>query len=309
MRIAAGLLEPLEGAVAIDGHMLYMAQDVGTGEGSVRELLLGSAPARLARRGRAVLTAERELADGDESAGMRLGEAIGTWSGLGGYELEGAWDAACRRIVRRRARRRSATGPRDAVGRRAQAARARGAVRLRRRGAAARRARQLPRRPRQAGARGADPRDEEDGAADQPRPRAAERGLRRDRHARGRRLLGPRRLLRDLPRGARAPPGADGRPAQRWKDEEQRLRELVRLFKERAKYSPDWAKKADAMETRWQRWVDDGPPPAPVVDQLDQGAPARRRLGAPRRRLPRRRDRRAGRRRSRTRSTSASASG
>ncbi len=46
-----------------------------------------------------MLDAERELAAGDESAGIRLGEAIGTWSGLGGYELEGAWDAACRRIV------------------------------------------------------------------------------------------------------------------------------------------------------------------------------------------------------------------
>src|SRR3712207_5487614 len=31
---------------------------------------------------------------------MRLGEAIGDWSELGGYELEGQWDAACRRIVR-----------------------------------------------------------------------------------------------------------------------------------------------------------------------------------------------------------------
>ena len=28
------------------------------------------------------------------------GEAIGTWSELGGYELEGRWDSACRRITR-----------------------------------------------------------------------------------------------------------------------------------------------------------------------------------------------------------------
>ena len=52
----------------------------------------------------------------------------------------------------------------------------------------------------------------------------------------------------------------------RWQEEEKRLRELVRTFKERAKYSPDWAKRANAMESRWQRWVDEGPPPAPVVD-------------------------------------------
>src|SRR2546430_457684 len=33
------------------------------------------------------------------SGGMKLGEGISDWSVLGGYELEGQWDAACRRIV------------------------------------------------------------------------------------------------------------------------------------------------------------------------------------------------------------------
>jgi ATPase subunit of ABC transporter with duplicated ATPase domains len=58
-----------------------------------------------------------------------------------------------------------------------------------------------------------------------------------------------------------------GDAVQRWKDEEKRLRELTRTFKERAKYSSDWAKKANAMETRWKRFADSGPPPAPVTDQ------------------------------------------
>ena len=58
-----------------------------------------------------------------------------------------------------------------------------------------------------------------------------------------------------------------GDALRRWKDEERRLRELVRLFKERAKYSPDWAKRANAMESRLKRHVADGPPPAPVTDQ------------------------------------------
>ena len=44
--------------------------------------------------------AERALAGGDMDAGMELGTAIADWSELGGYELEGRWDAACRRIVR-----------------------------------------------------------------------------------------------------------------------------------------------------------------------------------------------------------------
>jgi ATPase subunit of ABC transporter with duplicated ATPase domains len=58
-----------------------------------------------------------------------------------------------------------------------------------------------------------------------------------------------------------------GDAVKRWKEEEQRLRERVRIFKERAKYDSAWAKRADAAETRWRRWVDEGPPPAPVVDQ------------------------------------------
>ena len=74
-----------------------------------------------------------------------------------------------------------------------------------------------------------------------------------------------------------------------------RLREIVRRFKERASYAPDWAKRADAAETRWRRFVDEGPPEAPVVDAQITPAPARRRLGAARNRAPRRRDRRAGR--------------
>jgi ATPase subunit of ABC transporter with duplicated ATPase domains len=57
-----------------------------------------------------------------------------------------------------------------------------------------------------------------------------------------------------------------GDALQRWKDEEKRLRELVRTFKERAKYSSDWAKRASAMETRWKRFAAD-PPPPPVSDQ------------------------------------------
>ena len=52
--------------------------------------------------GERMLAAERELSQGSDpaGAGMRLGEAIADWSELGGYELEGQWDVACRRIVR-----------------------------------------------------------------------------------------------------------------------------------------------------------------------------------------------------------------
>src|ERR687890_2289575 len=103
-RILAGRLPADEGDVDI-GTFAYMPQDVGVGPGSgrtVRELLLEAAPARLRDAGQRMIAAERELDAGADpaGAGMRLGEAIGDWSELGGYELEGRWDAACRRIVR-----------------------------------------------------------------------------------------------------------------------------------------------------------------------------------------------------------------
>ena len=41
----------------------------------------------------------------------------------------------------------------------------------------------------------------------------------------------------------------------------------MKTFKERARYAPDWAKRADAMETRWRRFRAGGPPPSPVADQ------------------------------------------
>src|SRR5438445_13221075 len=58
-----------------------------------------------------------------------------------------------------------------------------------------------------------------------------------------------------------------GDAVKRWHEEERRLFRLMKTFKERARYAPAWAKKADAAETRWRRFADAGPPPAPVVDR------------------------------------------
>ena len=57
-----------------------------------------------------------------------------------------------------------------------------------------------------------------------------------------------------------------GDAVKRWQEEERRLYRLMKTFKERARYSSDWAKKADAAETRWRRFREPGPPPAPVTD-------------------------------------------
>jgi ATPase subunit of ABC transporter with duplicated ATPase domains len=58
-----------------------------------------------------------------------------------------------------------------------------------------------------------------------------------------------------------------GDAVKRWREEERRLYQLMKTFKERARYSSDWAKKADAAEPRGRRFAAAGPPPAPVADQ------------------------------------------
>src|SRR3954452_5646305 len=101
-RVLTGELPADQGEFRVGGRLAYMPQDVGVGDDqrTVRELLTALAATALRRAGERMLVAERALAAGDEQAGMDLGAAIGDWSGLGGYELEAQWDAACRRIVR-----------------------------------------------------------------------------------------------------------------------------------------------------------------------------------------------------------------
>src|SRR5689334_21349308 len=101
-RVIAGELPADEGDANVGGRLAYMPQDVGVGadQRSVRALLTALAPRALRLAGQRMLAAERALAAGDDEAGIDLGAAIGEWSGLGGYELEGQWDAACRRIIR-----------------------------------------------------------------------------------------------------------------------------------------------------------------------------------------------------------------
>jgi len=102
LKILAGSLDPGEGDAAVGGLVGSMAQDVGTGDGqrTVRQLLLSLTPHAIRAAGEAMLAQEARLVAGDEDAGMQLGIAIADWSALGGYELEGRWDASCRRIVR-----------------------------------------------------------------------------------------------------------------------------------------------------------------------------------------------------------------
>ncbi len=269
LRILAGELSPDEGEVSLGGVVGYMAQDVGAVDDArtVRGLLLSLAPLALARAGESVLECEAQLAAGDDAAGMRLGTAIADWSSLGGYELEGQWDAACRRIVRagfnELADRPSVTlsgGERKRLVLDVLFASDADVLLL----------------------------DEPDNFLDVPAKLALERQIAaskktvlmisHDREV----LTGAVRSILTLegsgawlhggpystyPRAREERQRRLGDAVKRWRDEERRLFRLMKTFKERAKYSSDWARKADAAETRWLRFRDAGPPPAPVVDE------------------------------------------
>ncbi len=267
-RVLAGELSAEEGEPSVGGRLGYMPQDVGVSEDgrTVRELLLSLAPRALRLAGERVLTAEAQLAAGDDSAGVRLGAAIGDWSALGGYELEGEWDAACRRIVRASF---AELAERPAVtlsgGERKQLVleilfSSEAEVLLL---------------------------DEPDNFLDIPAKLELERRIRASKKtvlmiSHDRELLSGAvdSILTLEGNGAWIHGGSYttypeareerqrrmGDAVRRWRDEERRLFGLMKTFKERAKYSSDWAKKANAAETRWRRFKDAGPPPAPVVE-------------------------------------------
>src|SRR3954471_19643314 len=268
-RVITGELPADEGETRVGGRLGYMPQDVGVGDDArtVREMLTALAPHALRSAGERMLAAERALAAGDGNAGVELGTAIGEWSGLGGYEVEGQWDAACRRIVR--------ASFADVADR--PAVTLSGGERKR-----------LVLDVLMTSDADVLLLDEPDNFLDIPAKRALERQIAQSKKtvlliSHDRELLaGAVNAIVTLeghgawkhggsyatyPQAREERQKRLGDAVKRWHDEERRLRELVRTFKERAKYYSSWAKKADAAETRWRRFAEPGPPPAPVVDQ------------------------------------------
>ncbi len=269
LRLLTGELSPDEGEFSLGGRVGYMPQDVGVGADgrTVRELLLSLAAAAIRRAGEAVVREERELAAGDSAAGMRLGAAIGDWSMLGGYELEGRWDASCRRIVRvpfaglaDRPAETLSGGERKQLVLDVLLASDAEILLL----------------------------DEPDNFLDVTAKLALERDLRACRktvlvisHDREVLSTAVSTIVTLEGSGAWVHGGSYatyrqareqrqrrlGDAVKRWNQEERRLYGLMKTFKERARYSSEWARKADAAESRWRRFRDEGPPPAPVVDR------------------------------------------
>jgi ATPase subunit of ABC transporter with duplicated ATPase domains len=269
MRILAGELPAEDGEAVHGGRLLCMPQDVGVagGEQTVRALLTELAPGALRRAGESMVAAEAALTAGETDAGMRLGEAIADWSALGGYELEAQWDVACRRIVRSsfdeladRPAQTLSGGERKQLVLDVLFASDADVLLL----------------------------DEPDNFLDVLAKLELERRIRESRktilmisHDRGVLSAAVNAIVTlegngawvhgesyaTYPEARRRRQERLGDAVKRWHEEEKRLREQVRIWKERAKYSDVLAPKAKAFETRWLRFRDAGPPPAPVTDQ------------------------------------------
>ena len=106
LRILSGVLDADEGDFALGGNVLTMTQDVGMARptDTLREMLVEVAPPALRDAGRAMIAAEKEMLAGTDAKmehwGMQFAEAITHWGDMGGYELESQWAAAARRSVK-----------------------------------------------------------------------------------------------------------------------------------------------------------------------------------------------------------------
>ncbi len=269
LRILAGELSPDEGEVSLGGLVGYMSQDIGVADDtrSVRGLLLSLAPLSVRLAGERVSRYEADLDAGDETAGIKLGAAIGDWSALGGFELEGQWDAACRRIVR---------APFAELAERAAITLSGGERK------------QLVLEVLFSSDADVLLLDEPDNFLDVPAKLALEQRIRESKKtvlliSHDREVLAGAvssivtlegdgawvhgGSYRTYPDAREDRQRRLGDAVKRWRDEERRLYQLMKTFKERARYSSDWTKRANAAETRWRRFKDAGPPPAPVVDR------------------------------------------
>lgn len=101
LRILSGVINADEGQFAVNGTVLTMTQDVGMSrpDDTLREMLLDVAPVELRIAGKALVAAEKAMASGEDD-GMGYAEALTVWGDMGGYELESAWASAAERSIK-----------------------------------------------------------------------------------------------------------------------------------------------------------------------------------------------------------------
>ena len=268
LRILTGQIEGADGDFTIGGTFVQMTQDVGMSlpEDTLRDMLIEVAPTALRTAGRRLAASERALALGIGD-GMGYAEALSDWGDLGGYELENQWAAAAQRSVK--------TPVLDfatrLVGQLSGGERKRLVLDLLLNSAA-------------------DVLflDEPDNYLDIPTRTWLEEQIKACKKT----ILmvsHDRTLLERVATKIVAIEGSGcwvhggsyatfpearqkrqellGDDLKRWNDEERRLFHHMKIMKQRAAQNFKNATKANAAETRWEKFVKAGPPPPPVPDQ------------------------------------------
>lgn len=96
LQIIAGDLDAHSGAVTRSGGLGVMRQFIGSvrDESTIRDLLIGVAPERIATAARAVDAAELRIMEvDDEPAQLAYAQALADWGDFGGYEYETVLDS------------------------------------------------------------------------------------------------------------------------------------------------------------------------------------------------------------------------
>ncbi|SCG06760.1 ATPase components of ABC transporters with duplicated ATPase domains [Streptomyces sp. Ncost-T6T-2b] len=274
LRLLAGELQPHGGTVSVSGGLGVMPQFVGSvrDERTVRDLLVSVAQPRIREAAKAVDAAEeRILTVDDEAAQMAYAQALSDWAEARGYEAETVWDmctTAALGVPYEKAQWRE--------------------VRTLSGG-------EQKRLVLEALLRGPDEvllLDEPDNYLDVPGKRWLEEKLKETRKtvlfvSHDRELLS--RAAEKIVSVEPSPAGSDvwvhggsfdtyhearkerfarfEELLRRWQEEHARLKALVLRMRQQAANSPDMANRYHAMQTRFKKFEEAGPPPEPPREQ------------------------------------------
>ncbi len=266
LRLVARELEPTSGTVHVDGNFGVLPQDLGRVEDrtTVRDLLVGLSSPRLREIGEALAAAERRHErEGSDASGLALAEVVARWAEAGGYREEQHWTSCTERVLRQpfavaeyRLLSELSGGERKRLALEVLLDSDIDTLLL----------------------------DEPDNFLDlagkewlEDRLRSARKTILLVSHDRALLSRAPGKIVTIEAQGAWTHgdnfatyhDARDARNARlgdavsRWQQEERRLFRHYKLMKQRAALNDSNQGQANAAESRWQRWVQAGPPPEP----------------------------------------------